>query len=107
MNVCEERESLRARESERQEKREKNLVTIEGISASRLLRLLTFHTGDPQRGTVNRFTYMLRGCLNRTFHTGDPQRGTVVIAPDATLTLPEASRVVGRGEDGEGRRGEE
>ena len=78
--MCEDRESLRARESERQEKREKNLVTIEGISASRLLRLLTFHTGDPQRGTV-------------------------VIAPDATLTLPEASRVVGRGEDGERRRG--
>ena len=64
--MCEDRESLRARESERQEKRRRKLVTIEGISASRLLRLLTFHTGEPQRGTV-------------------------VIAPDATLTLPEAA----------------
>ena len=34
---------------------------------------------------------MLIGCLNLTFHTGDPQRGTVVVAPDATLTLPEAA----------------
>ena len=68
----------RARESERDKK---NLVTIEGIS------------------------FFL------TFHTGDPHRGTVVIAPDATLTLPEAALPSaamcrrGRGEDGERRRG--